>query len=342
RAARPPPARHRRRPRRGDGRRRRSLRRGPALRGSRAPRAALGGERGRRARGAAGTDPGGGRFSASGQRQSRRRPLAARRGRRAAARPAPARPRPRCLCPRDDRHGGRRRRRCARGPAAVSALVCPAIDYATEEPLMDLGLTDKVALVTGASKGIGKAVALTLAAEGARVAVVARDAGALDKVVAECRDRSRKDAVAVAADLSGLEATERVVREVKERCGRIDILVNNAGAIRGGEFLKIPDAQWMGDWNLKLLGYIRMARAVLPIMQAQGGGRICNVVGAAGRNPAPNYLTGGAANAALINFTKGLADLGAPAQILVTAVSPAATATERWDSLIAAQAASSG
>jgi len=207
---------------------------------------------------------------------------------------------------------------------------------------MDLGLTDKVALVTGASKGIGKAVALTLAAEGARVAVVARDAGALDKVVAECRDRSRKDAVAVAADLSGLEATERVVREVKERCGRIDILVNNAGAIRGGEFLKIPDAQWMGDWNLKLLGYIRMARAVLPIMQEQGGGRICNVVGAAGRNPAPNYLTGGAANAALINFTKGLADLGAPSKILVTAVSPAATKTERWDALIAAQAASSG
>jgi 3-oxoacyl-[acyl-carrier protein] reductase len=207
---------------------------------------------------------------------------------------------------------------------------------------MDLGLTDKVALVTGASKGIGKAVALTLAAEGARVAVVARDAGSLGKVAAECRDRSGKDAVVVAADLSRLDETERVVREVKERCGRIDILVNNAGAIRGGDFLKIPDAQWMGDWNLKLLGYIRMARAVLPIMQLQGGGRICNVVGAAGRNPAPTYLTGGAANAALINFTKGLADLGAPSKVLVTAVSPAATKTERWDSLIAAQAAASG
>ena len=98
----------------------------------------------------------------------------------------------------------------------------------------------------------------------------------------------------------------------------------------------------MGDWNLKLLGYIRMARAVFPLMEAQGGGRICNVVGAAGRNPAPTYLTGGAANAALINFTKGLADLGAPSKILVTAVSPAATKTERWDSLIAAQAAASG
>jgi 3-oxoacyl-[acyl-carrier protein] reductase len=207
---------------------------------------------------------------------------------------------------------------------------------------MDLGLTGKVALVTGASKGIGKAIALTLASEGARLAVVARDAGALDKVVAECRDRGRKDGVAVAADLSRLDEVERVVGEVSERCGRIDILVNNAGAIRGGAFLTIPDEQWTHDWNLKLLGYIRMARAVFPSMQAQGGGRICNVTGAAARNPAATYLTGGAANAALTNFTKGLADLGAPSKILVTAVSPAATRTERWDSLIAQQAAASG
>jgi 3-oxoacyl-[acyl-carrier protein] reductase len=207
---------------------------------------------------------------------------------------------------------------------------------------MDLELGNKVALVTGASKGIGKAVALGLAKEGARVVVVARDAGLLDKVAAECRDRSRRDAVAVAADLSRVEEVDRVVREARERLGRIDILVNNAGAIRGGAFLNIPDAQWAEDWNLKLLGYIRMARAVVPLMQAQGGGRICNVVGAAARNPTPAYLTGGAANAALINFTKGLADLGAPSGILVTAVSPAATKTERWDSLMAQQAAASG
>jgi NAD(P)-dependent dehydrogenase (short-subunit alcohol dehydrogenase family) len=207
---------------------------------------------------------------------------------------------------------------------------------------MDLELRGKVALVTGASKGIGRAIALGLASEGARVALVARDAGALDKVAAECRDRARAEAVAVAADLSRLDEVERVVREVRDRAGRVDILVNNAGAIRGGGFLSIPDAQWIDDWNLKLLGYIRMARAVFPLMQAQGGGRICNVVGAAGRNPAPTYLTGGAANAALINFTKGLADLGAPSRILVTAVSPAATKTERWDSLMAQQAAASG
>src|SRR5689334_4472584 len=184
---------------------------------------------------------------------------------------------------------------------------------------MNLELTDKVALVTGASKGIGKAVALGLAAEGARVAVVARDGALLDKVAAGCRDRSGRDAIALTADLSKLEDVERVVRQTKERLGRLDILVNNAGAIRGGAFLTIPDAQWMDDWSLKLMGYIRMCRAVLPLMQAQGGGRICNVVGAAARNPGPGYLTGGAANAALINFTKGLADLGAPSRILVTA-----------------------
>jgi len=192
---------------------------------------------------------------------------------------------------------------------------------------MDLGLTDKVALVTGASKGIGKAVALTLAAEGARVAVVARDAGALDKVVAECRDRSRKDAVAVAADLSGLEATERVVREVKERCGRIDILVNNAGAIRGGEFLKIPDAQWMGDWNLKLLGYIRMARAVLPIMQAQGGGAIVNIASVSGVRARPNSAAYSSSKAALIHLGAIAAIEAAPHKIRVNTIIPGATTT---------------
>jgi 3-oxoacyl-[acyl-carrier protein] reductase len=207
---------------------------------------------------------------------------------------------------------------------------------------MDLGLRDRAALVTGGSKGIGRAVAFGLATEGARVAICARDAATLESVAAEIRGKTGVEVIAIPADLSTLDGVTRTVDAVLGRLGRIDILVNNAGAIRGGDFLAIPDAQWSEDWNLKLLGYIRMARAVFPLMKGQGGGRIVNVVGAAARNPTPSYLPGGAANAALINFTKGLADLGAPANILVTAVSPAATRTERWESMLRVTAKAEG
>ncbi|MBI4247012.1 MAG: SDR family oxidoreductase [Candidatus Rokubacteria bacterium] len=207
---------------------------------------------------------------------------------------------------------------------------------------MDLGLKGKAALVTGASKGIGRAIALGLAAEGTRVAICARTAAALEEARAAIRQQTGVEAVTITADLSRLEEVPRAVAAAHERLGAIDILVNNAGAIRGGDFLKTPDEQWITDWSLKLLGYIRMARAVLPIMQAQGGGRICNIIGGAARNPTPTYLAGGAANAALVNFTKGLADLGAPHKIRVVAVSPSATRTERLESLMAQQATALG
>jgi 3-oxoacyl-[acyl-carrier protein] reductase len=207
---------------------------------------------------------------------------------------------------------------------------------------MDLELKGKTALVTGASRGIGRAIALGLAREGVRVALCARSAETLKTAASDIRRRTGAEAVTIALDLSSHEGVRRAVDEALRGLGSIDILVNNAGAIRGGDFLTIPDDQWTEDWNLKLLGYVRMCRAVLPLMQDQGGGRICNVVGAAARNPSPGYLVGGAANAALINFTKGLADLGARSKILVTAISPAATRTERWDSLVAQQAAASG
>jgi len=207
---------------------------------------------------------------------------------------------------------------------------------------MDLELKGKIALVTGASRGIGRAIARGLAAEGARVVMCARDKARLETAAAEIGRETRAEPVIAAGDLSRLEDVERVVGEVHGRFGRIDILVNNAGAIRGGDFLAIPDAQWADDWSLKLLGYIRMARAALTLMRAQGGGRIINVVGAAARNPSAGYLPGGVANAGLVNFTKGLADLAAPHGILVTAVSPAATATERWERLLAQQAAAAG
>jgi 3-oxoacyl-[acyl-carrier protein] reductase len=207
---------------------------------------------------------------------------------------------------------------------------------------MDLGLAGKTALVTGGSRGIGRAVAQTLAAEGVRVGICSRDAGALKRAASDIERAAGGHVEVLAGDLSRREEVSRVAAEALSRLGRLDILVNNAGAIKGGDFLTTPDEQWLDGWSLKLLGYIRMAREVLPHMQRQGGGRIVNVVGAAARNPAVTYMMGGTANAALINFTKALADLGARSKVLVTAVSPGPVKTERWDGLVAQQAKAAG
>ena len=207
---------------------------------------------------------------------------------------------------------------------------------------MELGLKGKTVLVTGGSKGIGRATARAMAAEGARVMICSRSAPALEEAAGAIRRETGQAVEIVAADLSRLEGVESAAAAAIQRLGRLDVLVNNAGAIKGGDFLAIPDDEWMTGWSLKLLGYIRMARAVLPQMRTQGGGRIVNVVGMAARNPATTYMMGGAANAALINFTKALADLGAPSNILVTAVSPGPVKTDRWDSLQRQQAAAAG
>ena len=207
---------------------------------------------------------------------------------------------------------------------------------------MELGLKGKTVLVTGGSKGIGRATARAMAAEGARVMICSRTAGDLESTAAAIKSETGQAVDIVAADLSRLDGVESAAAAAVKRLGRLDILVNNAGAIKGGDFLALPDDEWMAGWSLKLLGYVRMARTVLPQMRTQGGGRIVNVVGMAARNPATTYMMGGAANAALINFTKALADLGAPSNILVTAVSPGPVKTDRWDSLQRQQAAAAG
>jgi 3-oxoacyl-[acyl-carrier protein] reductase len=206
---------------------------------------------------------------------------------------------------------------------------------------VELGIAGRVALVTGGSKGIGRAVAAGLASEGCRVALVARGAEAL-REAAEALGSKGAEVLTVTADLAEPDAAARVVEAVVGRFGRLEILVNTAGAIRGGDFLATPADEWASDWRLKILGYVRMAQAALPVMRAARWGRIVNVIGAAARNPATTYMAGGIANAGLINFTRALADLGAPDGILVNAVSPGATATERWDRLAADQARALG
>ncbi len=206
---------------------------------------------------------------------------------------------------------------------------------------MELGLQGRVALITGGSKGIGRACAAGLAADGARLALCARGTEGLARVAKELGAKGA-EVLTVPADLAEPEAARRVVEATVTRFGRLDILVNNAGAIRGGDFLGTPVEQWAEDWRLKILGYTRIAQAVLPHMRARRWGRIINIIGAAARNPTPDYMAGGIANAGLINFTRALADLGAPDQVLVTAVSPGATATERWDTLVAQRARAQG
>jgi len=142
--------------------------------------------------------------------------------------------------------------------------------------------------------------------------------------------------------LAEVTAPADVIRAVVHRYGQLDILVNNAGAIRGGGFLETPIDRWTDDWRLKVGGYVRMAQAAIPEMRRRRWGRIVNVIGAAARNPAVTYMAGGIANAGLVNFTRALADLAAPDGVLVNAVSPGPTATERWQTLTAQQAAAQG
>ena len=142
---------------------------------------------------------------------------------------------------------------------------------------MQLGLEGKVALVTGGSKGIGRATALGLVAEGASVLVCARGKEALEETVRLAGEKSEGRIIGMQADLTKGEAIKDVVARCLEVFGRVDILVNNAGSARPGEFLKLPDEAWLDDWTLKFFGYMRMAREVFPRMQQQKSGVIVNM-----------------------------------------------------------------
>jgi NAD(P)-dependent dehydrogenase (short-subunit alcohol dehydrogenase family) len=194
---------------------------------------------------------------------------------------------------------------------------------------MELNLDGKVTIVTGGSKGIGRATALQLLAEGASVLVCARGQEALDDTVTAAGPKMREHIAGVAADLTDSAAITRVVARCVERFGRVDILINNAGSARTGPFLELSDEAWLNDWTLKFFGYVRMARAVIPQMERNGGGVIVNVIGAAALNPRASYTIGGAANAALNHFTKALAEEGAPRSVRVVGINPGPILTER-------------
>ena len=199
---------------------------------------------------------------------------------------------------------------------------------------MDLKLGGKTALITGGSKGIGRATAEVLAGEGCNVILVARDQGALDEAAAGIRARHQVNVRVIAADLSSDAAVQRVAQQA----GDLDILVNNAGAIPPGGVLAIDDARWRQAWDLKVFGYISFCRAVYARMKARGAGVIINVIGAAGEKFPTNYIAGAAGNASLMAFTRALGR-GAPADGLrVVAINPGPVETDRLIMLRRAEA----
>jgi 3-oxoacyl-[acyl-carrier protein] reductase len=198
---------------------------------------------------------------------------------------------------------------------------------------MDLGLRGKVALVTGGSRGIGKAIARSLLDEGCSVAICARDAGRLNEAVSELsRDGMR--ALGVAADTTDEAAVARFTSAAVEAFGRIDILVNNAGThIRATVETTTPAVldQQLRD---KVFGFFAMIQAVLPIMKRQRDGRIVNIVGQAARHPHPDRFPSGVTNAAVMAMTKSVADAVARDNIRVNAVCPQYIETDLLSSLI--------
>lgn len=190
---------------------------------------------------------------------------------------------------------------------------------------MDLKLAGKAALITGASKGIGRAVAEALAAEGCNVILVARDATALDKVKGVLAGKSKVKIETVAADLSDSRSVDRLAKEFPD----IDILVNNAGAIPGGNLLDIDEATWRKAWDLKVFGYVNMCRAFYMLMKKRRSGVIINVTGNAAQTHDPEYICGVAGNAALTAFSQSVGSVSHLDGIRVISVNPGPVETER-------------
>ncbi|OUS16601.1 short-chain dehydrogenase [Gammaproteobacteria bacterium 50_400_T64] len=204
---------------------------------------------------------------------------------------------------------------------------------------MDLKLRGKTALITGGSKGIGKAIAFRLAEEGCDLHLAARNVEDLETVAAELR---AKYSVLVMIHSMDLSSGENAVALVAA-CDDVDILVNNAGAIAAGSISDIDEATWRGGWDLKVYGFVNLAREMYRAMKARGHGVVLNVIGIAGGEVTEfNYIAGTTGNAGLAAFTRAMGG-GSPADnIRVLGINPGMTATERLVNLMRQNAANKG
>jgi len=194
---------------------------------------------------------------------------------------------------------------------------------------MDLGLQDKVALVMAASKGLGRACATALAAEGARVTIGARGAQALEETAQEIQQATKSRVLAVPTDVTRAEDVEAIVAATVHEFGRIDILVNNAGGPPAGNFASFGDAQWQAAFELNLLSTVRLVRQVLPHMRKTGSGRIITIVSTSVKQPIDGLLLSNAIRSGVVGLAKTLSVELAPDNITVNNVCPGRILTDR-------------
>lgn len=207
---------------------------------------------------------------------------------------------------------------------------------------MDLGLRGKVALVAAASRGLGRAIAVELAKEGANLVLCARGADGIAAARDEIASASGVEVHAVAADLSTLDGVQRVTREALERFGHVDVLVTNAGGPPAGTFDMHGWDAWERAVNLTLRSAVEMTRAVLPEMRKRKWGRIINVTSIAVKQPVDNLMLSNSVRSAVTGFARTLANEVATDGVTVNNILPGYTRTERVEELAAATAAKEG
>jgi 3-oxoacyl-[acyl-carrier protein] reductase len=194
---------------------------------------------------------------------------------------------------------------------------------------MNLGLNEKVAIVLAASKGLGRASAEALAAEGAFVTIGARDQNVLEQTAKEIREKSGSRVLAVSTDVTKGEDIEAIVVATVKEFGRIDILVTNAGGPPPGKFEQFDDEQWQAAFNLNLMSTVRLIRQVIPHMRKSGGGRIINIESTSVKQPIENLLLSNAIRSGVVGLAKTLASELAADKITVNNVCPGRILTDR-------------
>ncbi len=199
---------------------------------------------------------------------------------------------------------------------------------------MELGLLGKVALVAGASKGLGRAVALGLAREGASLAIIARNRARIEATAREIQNQTAVQVLGIPADVTSADDIRRAVDETITKFGNIDILITNAGGPPPGAFLSLNDEQWREAVNLTLMSAVRLTRAVIPHMQMQKWGRIIHICSYSVKHPIENLILSNSIRAAVVGLSKTQAmELGKD-NILVNCVLPGWTVTERVEQIM--------